>query len=64
MNGEAINAVSDDIAALMIIGAGIYLAIVKDFNQGYALIGLGFSYLAGKGIPRSQKKVRVDGGGL
>lgn len=59
---EAFERISDNVAALMIVVAGIYLAVCKDFNKGYTLIGVGFGYLAGKGIPGVMRRKMVLGG--
>jgi len=61
---EDFERISDNLGALMLLGAGIYMAVVKDFNQGYMLIILGFSYLAGKGIPNGVRKRLHLGGGV
>jgi len=59
---EAFERISDNLAALMIVGAGIYLVVYKDFDKGYMLINLGFIYLAGKGIPNVRRKIKIEGG--
>lgn len=38
------------------------LVVCKDFNQGYALIGVRFGYLAGKEIPNGMRRKTVLGG--
>jgi len=51
---------ADELAALMLIGAGIYLVLEGRFEEGAALIGIGTAYLwKGK-----LKEIKTPTGGL
>jgi len=43
---------SDELAALSLVFAGIYLAISKRFEEGMALIGIGTAYLFKKDMKK------------
>ena len=60
---ELVGGISDDIAALILVVGGIYLAYVKDFQEGYALITLGVGYLFGSHVPKNKRDGGLPRGG-
>jgi len=52
---ELVALVSDDIAALVLIIVGSYIAIKMDYDNGSALISLGVAYLFGSHVPKKPK---------
>ena len=52
---------ADELAALILIVGGLYMAIFKNYQEGVALISLGTAYLFGKSRP---KKPKITQGGL
>ncbi len=61
---ELVNSISDDIAALILVVGGIYMAIVKDYYQGYSLITLGVGYLFGSHYPKAKRDDGLPKGGV
>ena len=51
---------ADELAALILIVGGLYMAIFKNYQEGVALISLGTAYLFGKNPP----KTKAPQGGL
>ena len=51
---------ADELAALSLVFAGIYLVITNHYQQGVSLISLGTAYLFGKNPP----KTKTPTGGL
>jgi len=51
---------ADELAALMLTGAGIYLVLEGRFEEGMALIGLGTAYLWKSKL----KGIKTPAGGL
>jgi len=51
---------ADELAALSLVFAGIYLVVTNHYQQGVALISLGTAYLFGKNPP----KTKAPQGGL
>ena len=52
---------ADELAALVLVFAGVYLVITNHYQQGVSLISLGTAYLFGKNPPKKLKPVQ---GGL
>jgi len=52
---------ADELAALSLVFAGIYLVVTNHYQQGVSLISLGTAYLFGKSIP---KRPKIAQGGL
>ena len=52
---------ADELAALVLVFAGVYLVITNHYQQGVSLISLGTAYLFGKSRPKKLKPVQ---GGL
>ena len=50
---------ADEVAALVLVFAGIYLTITEDFNKGMAMISMGTGYLFGKSLPKKYKPTKV-----
>jgi len=51
---------ADEVAALSLVFAGIYLVVTNNYQQGASLITLGTGYLFGK----NQPKTKTPQGGL
>ena len=52
---------ADELAALVLVFAGVYLVVTNHYQQGVTLISLGTAYLFGKSRP---KKPKITQGGL
>ena len=59
---KIVRMVSDDVAALILVVGGLYIAIKHDFNQGYSFVSLGVGYLFGSHIPKTKEKLENGGG--
>jgi len=43
---------ADELAALILVMAGVYMVLAGHYNQGVSLISMGTSYLFGKHSPK------------